>query len=145
MTYNIYNKLTTLFRNNNHDKLRVLYELCDILESYEYKDYNIENLNEILNFLVSKIHTENDSKLKDQISEAINLVFMYQQVNEFNFDSIILVLDNLSEFALSNLLEVLGQSNNASYLNLLEQYKNHSNILVREAAYNAISNLCSTI
>jgi hypothetical protein len=143
MEYNIYDKLTDTFENNNNNKLEVIYELCDILESYEYKDYNIEKINEILNFLVLKIQTEDDSKLKDQISEAITLVFMYQQVKGFNFESIVLILDNLSDFALSNLLEVLGYTNQSNYIDLLEQYKNHSNILVREAAYNAISNLCN--
>ncbi|OES45450.1 hypothetical protein [Domibacillus iocasae] len=141
---NLFLDISSAYEQNDSSKLKALYVLCDLVESYEYKDENIEGINEILDFLFSKLIIEKKNEIIRRISDAINLIFMYQDIRDFDFKSTIQYLERLDDYSLSNILEVLGYSRDKDFLGLLEKYKSHKSIDVREAAYMAIDFLKNT-
>ncbi|WLR42510.1 hypothetical protein LC087_17740 [Bacillus carboniphilus] len=133
--------LSRIQANDSDKQLKVIDQLCDLLESYEYCNENIEGIEDILTFLLEKLKTDLDDTIKSKKTEVMVLVFMYQKITDYTLDLTGLDIDNLGNYALSNLLEVIGYSKQTNSLFLLEKYKNHSNALVREAAYMAISEI----
>ncbi|WP_026678501.1 hypothetical protein [Fictibacillus gelatini] len=133
--------LQEAFMLDNNGKLDAIYELCDVLESYEYKSDNMEDLNKILDFLLGHLESESDNQLVEQMTEAIVLAFIYQKVTTFDYSKVVKLLENLNGNALANMIEILGYSKQLKYLTVLEQYKTNENKLVKEAALLSIKQI----
>ena len=124
-----------LLKGTLNEKINTLSYLCDIFESY---NKNIDQFEELLDFLIHLVIETQDENVKEETLETICKAAIYQNIDGIDFDALEQDIQKVSVKFLPRYIDILSYTHNKKYVKTILQFKDFPDKYVQIAVKEAI-------